>query len=180
MFEFGFQLVQNDFFEGPGLFRFDFKECHFIPKFYTYNSTKESFERILKSLKKSRLLTTGTYRWMDNYYGPIAIENIEVEDFVQFDGLKLYNEIGQLIECATTHFSDLVYQNGEKEKVNYKAQRILEFIPVDTTTFYRYNLKVQKLNLQNQKLIENNLFDYFFFIIGFNEEKFYLITLFYE
>ena len=179
-FNFDFRLIQNDSFKGPGLFAFDFKECDFLPAFYTYNNSKDSLERVLNSLKNSRLLLTGSYKWYDKHYGPIVIDNIQPEDFEFIDGLQLYSEIDKLVDQTKDQFYELDYRNDETSIVKHKIRRVTEFVPIDSVTFFKYNVEVKAENTGSMKVVEHNLFNYFYFIIGFNQTKFYLITLFYE
>lgn len=180
MFDLELHLTNNDSFQGPGIFRFDFKECAFTPRFNSFSELNKSFDLVLQSLKKTKLLETGAYKWYDNHYGPVVIENIQYEDFVQVDNHNIYQELDRIIDETKDKYNDLTYINDESEYVKNKIGRILEYIHFDKTIFYKYAIEVKKTNIGSTKLVEHNIFDYFYFMIGFNEEKFYLLTLFFE
>ena len=180
MFDLELHLINNDSFQGPGLFRFDFKECMFFPKLHSFNHSKEIFEFVLLSLKKTKLLETGAYKWYDNHYGPIVIANIQIADFLPIRYQTIHQEVDKIVDEAKGKYYDLMYENDESEYVKNKIRKIIECIPFDKTVFYKYAIEVKKTNIGSTKLVEHNLFDYFYFIIGFNEEKFYLLTLFFE
>ena len=180
MFLLNFRPIQSTAFEGPGLFRFDFKECDFEQRFYTYDNSLKSIERVLDGLKTSRLLSKGAYQWYDHHFGPVIIDNIHAEDFSQIDSLKLENTLSHLVDSTIAKFYEVRYENGELDVVKHKIRTAIEFIPVDTVLFFKYDVEINKTNIGSTKVVEHNLFDYFYFIIGFNEKKFYLMTLFYE
>jgi hypothetical protein len=180
MFTLSLKLTQTSCFEGPGLFRFDFKECVFENKFYTYDNSEKSLERVINSLKTSGLLSQGRYKWYDNNFGPVIIKNIEPKDFKQIENLRLATVLNNLIEGTTKKYYNLSYTNSEIDIVKRKIQNAIEFIPLDKVLFFIYNIEINKTNSGNIKLEEHNLFDYFYFVIGYNEVNFYLLTLFYE
>lgn len=180
MFPLNLKLTSCTTFEGPGLFRFDLKECDFESRFYTFDNSEKSIERVLQGLKNSGLLSKGAYKWYDNNFGPIIIKNIAPEDFAQIDSLKLENILNKLIESTTEKFHDLNYKNGEIDIVKRKINNAIEFIPIDSVLFFIYNVKINKTNIGSTKVEEHNLFEYFYFIFGYNETKFYLLTLFFE
>lgn len=180
MFPLHLNLISCSSFEGPGLFRFDFKECEFDSKFYSFDNSKRSIERVLQGLKNSELLSRGAYKWYDNNFGPLIIKNITPEDFIQIDSLKLESILNKLIEDTKEKYYDLNYKNGETEIVKRKVNNIIEFIPVDKVLFFMYNVEINKTNIGSTKVEEHNIFDYFYFIFGYNETNFYMLTLFFE
>jgi hypothetical protein len=174
------QSYQNNSFEGPSHFTFDFKECCFDPIFHTYDNFQNSISVVLEALKLSGHLTRGAYKGYDNHYGPVTIENIQVEDFVEIEGKKLLTTLNQLIDGTSSKFYNLTYENRALDIVKRKVHTVLECMPLDGVSFFKYNVEIGKTNIGSIKVVEHNLFDYFYFFIGFNNARFYLLTLFSE
>lgn len=107
MFPLNLKLTSCTSFEGPGLFIFDFKECDFESKFYTFDNSEKSIERVLQGLKNSGLLSKGAYKWYDNNFGPVIVKNIAPVDFTQIDNLKLESILNKLIEGTIEKYPDL-------------------------------------------------------------------------
>lgn len=180
MFPLEFHRFQNTSFDGPGLVRFDFKECAFDPKFYTFNDSRECLEDVLDSLKKSGLLSRGAYKWYDHHFGPIVMEHIHAEDFVKISGDQLLDTLYQFVDSSLEVYSEEKYENGELDIAKHKIRTALAFVPTDQVLFFKYAIKIEKENFGSTKLVDLNIFDYFYFIIGYNETRFYLMTVFYE
>lgn len=179
MFPLELHRIQTTSFDGPGLVRFDFKECAFAPTFYTFKDSPECLERVLDSLKKSGLLSKSANKWYDNYFGPIVIEHIHAEDFVKIEGDQLLDTLYQCVDSSLEAYPDIKYENGELDIAKYKISTALSFIPTDQVLFFKYAIKIEKENFGSTKLVDLNIFDYFYFIIGYNETRFYLMTVFY-
>lgn len=172
-------LYHSTAIEGPGLFRFDLKECKFGPRFFTYNTNTVSVEKVLDAVKRNGLLNKVAYLGLNGYFGPVNIEHLSADDFKLLDGSYIKQTLDELVDLATASFVDVDYKNGEADLIKIRIGHALEFIPVDFVSFFLYNVPIRKQNTGNLKLEGQNIFDYFYFIFGFNEESFYLITLFY-
>jgi hypothetical protein len=173
-------LVYNDFFEGPEAVKFDLKEYRFHPTFHTYDESLKSFDRVLAAVKQCRLIEKGAYTWYPNHFGPIIIDNIETKDFKLVKGTNLLQEMDNLVDNINDRYFCIHDLPIERQIIKDKIHYLLRLIPFDTCIFFQYNVAVTPYNPGSKKLIEHNLFDYFYFLIGYNKEKFYLITLFYE
>lgn len=173
-------LICNDAFEGPEAVNFDFKEYRFQPTFHTYDASLKSFDRVLDVVKQCRLMEKGAYTWYPNHFGPIIIDNIETKDFKLVEGLNLLQELDSLVDNINERYFCIHDFPLDRQIIKDKIHFLLRLIPLDTSIFFQYNVAVAKNNPGSKKVVEHNLFDYFYFLIGYNKEKFYLITLFYE
>lgn len=173
-------LICNDSFEGPGAVKFDFKEYCFQPTFHTYDASLDSLERVLDAVKRSGLMEKGAYTWYPNHFGPSNIDNIETKDFKLVEGLNLLQELDNLVDNLKERYFCLHDYLVDRQIIKDKIHFLLRLIPLDTSIFFQYNVAVTSYNPGSIKVFEHNLFDYFYFFIGYNKEKFYLITLFYE
>lgn len=173
-------LICNDSFEGPDALKFDFKEYRFQPTFHTYDESKKSFDRVLDAVKRCGLMEKGAYTWFPNYFGPINIGNIETKDFKRVEGFNLLKELDNLVDNLKERYVCLHDFPLDRQVIKDKIHFLLRLIPLDTSIFFQYNVAVTPYNPGSKKVFEHNLFDYFFFFLGYNKEKFYLITLFYE
>lgn len=174
-------IVCNDSFQGPGGVAFDFKEYEFQPTFFTYDNSERSFNRVLDAIKRLGLMERGQYKWYPKHYGPLIIDQIEVSDFVKVDSYQLFQELDNLVE----NFDDDYFINRddlpiERQLIKDKIQFSMRLVPFDKTLFFKYNVPIASTNIGSTKVVEHNRFCYFHSLIGYNETKFYLLTLFYE
>jgi hypothetical protein len=173
-------LICNDTYDGPGAVRFDFKELRFQPTFYSFDNSEKSFARVLDTLKRKGVFERGIYKWYDKYYGPVIIDKIEKRDFVQIEGEQLLEQIFNLVDNICDQYFDGDYALIDRQLIKDKIAFSLRLIPTDVSIIFKYNVKVESSNLGSDKVVEQNLFCYFHFLIGYNQEKLYLFTLFFE
>jgi len=95
-------------------------------------------------------------------------------------GTNLLPEMDNLVDNINDRYFCIHDLPLERQIIKDKIHYLLRLIPFDTCIFFQYNVAVTPYNPESKKLIEHNLFDYFYFLFGYNKEKFYLITLFYE
>lgn len=172
-------IICNDTFQGPGCVAFDFKEYRFEPFFYTYDNTDKSFARVLDAIKRLGLLENGIYKWYPKHYGPVIIDQIEINDFVQIESNKLPQELNFLVDNLHAQYFTEGGQPIDRQVIKDKIHYSLWLVPLDTSIFFKYNVPIGSTNTGSAKVVEHNLFSYFYSIIGYNQDKFYLMTLFY-
>ena len=173
-------IVCNDTFQGPGGVAFDFKEYRFEPIFYTYDNSEKSFGRALDAIKRLGLMERGIYEWYPKHYGPVIIEQIDPKDFIQIDSYKLPHEIDNLVNNIDEQYFTRDDKPVDRQIIKDKIHYSLRLVPLDTSIFFKYNVPIGSTNIGSTKVVEHNLFCYFHSLIGYNQEKFYLLTLFYE
>lgn len=173
-------LICNDSFEGPEAVKFDFKEYRFQPTFHTYDASMDSLGKVLDTVKRSGLMEKGAYVCYPNHFGPINIDNIETKDFKLVERLNLLQELDSLVDNLEDRFLCNNDFPIDRQIIKDKIHFLLRLIPLDTSIFFQYNVAVKQYNPGSIKVFEHNPFNYFYFFVGYNKEKFYLITLFYE
>lgn len=173
-------IICNDTFQGPGGVAFDFKEYRFDPAFYTFDNSEKSFARVLNVIRRLGIMEQGIYRWYPKHYGPVIIDQIETSDFTQIDSWRLLQEIDKLVDSIHVQYFTRDDKPVDRQFIKDKIHFCLRLVPLDTSIFFKYNVPVASLNTGSTKVIEHNLFCYFHALIGYNQDKFYLLTLFYE
>lgn len=173
-------IICNDTLQGPGSVTFDFKEYQFEPTFFTYENSEQSFGRVLEAIKRIGLMERGMYKWYNGHYGPVVINQIKTNDFVQIESYTLLHELDNIID--NIHELYFIEDNKpvDRQFIKDKIRFSLRLVPLDTVIFFKYNVPIDKTNIGSEKVVEHNLFCYFHSLIGYNQDKFYLLTMFYE
>lgn len=173
-------IVCNDTFQGPGAVAFDFKEYCFDPTFYTCDDSERSFKRVMDTIKRLGIFERGIYWWYPKHYGPIIIDQIETKDFTQVENSQLPQEIDNLVNSIHEQYFTKDYKPIDRQLIKDKIHFSLRVVPLDKSIFFRYNVPIRSTNLESKKVVEHNLFSYFHSLIGYNQERLYLLTIFYE
>lgn len=122
----------------------------------------------------------GIYKWYPEHYGPVIINQIEIHDYVKIESYNLLQELDNLVDNIHEHYFTRDYKPVDRQFIKDKMHFSLRLVPLDTSIFFKYNVPIGATNIGSTKVVEHNLFCYFHSLIGYNQDKFYLLTLFYE
>lgn len=172
------QIDNKEFHTGPGSIALEFTHFRFKRNLEEISEGLVNFPQVLKSLQYSRYFKVG-YQPDQERYGPFLKRSIKPTLFEKIDAAHIPNKTADFLREVAKQ------QNFRFDDIAFFVEKLefnLRYVPVDQTEFYLFTPSFSiKPDSTNGDLIEEpTLFDYFYSIIGFNDQKVYLISIWYD
>ena len=175
------RLVTWNAFSGPGMFCMEHREFAWDYPFPSGIAEGERLQAMLDGLIREKGFRTLTFRWYEGQYGPILLDRMTADDFMQVDTQALPRILDEMVTQSSRAFHGFVYEKGEPETVRGKLMSLLSLLPMGRDALYwRYDVPFVKSNPKDGKLQDPTLFDFFHFLIGMDDNGCHTLCLFYD
>lgn len=141
----------------------------------------ELLQELLGGLTREKGFRILGFHWYQGQYGPILLDRMTADDFVQVETRALPRILDEMLTQASQAFLGFEYANGEPETVRAKLMSLLSLLPMGgDAVYWRYNVPFVKTNPEDGKLQDPTLFDFFYFMVGMDENRCHTLCLFYD
>lgn len=175
------RLVSWNAFSGPGMFCMEHREFAWEDPFPSRIGQGERLQALLDGLIREKGFRIIGFHWYEGQYGPILLERMTADDFIQVDTQALPRILDEMVTQSSQAFHGFVYEKGEPETVRGKLMSLLSLLPMGgDAVYWRYDVPFVKSNPKDGKLQDPTLFDFFHFLLGMDGNGCHLLCLFYD
>lgn len=175
------KLVSWNAFSGPGMFCMEHREFAWEEPVPSRIRQGERLQALLDGLIRENGLRILGFKWYEGQYGPILLDRMTADDFVEVETLDLPRILDEMVTQASQAFHGFEYAKGEPETVKAKLMSLLSQLPTgEDAGYWRYDVPFVKSNPKDGKLQDPTLFDFFHFLVGMDDNGCSTLCLFYD
>jgi hypothetical protein len=171
-------IESREMHNGPGELALELTHFKFKRDFEEISEGTVSFKQVFQTMKDSRHYKVG-FQSSSDFYGPFYKSRLSYNDYEEV-------ESASIVTVVETFIKNIEKGNGFRfhdskffaEKVAFNTR----YIPLDTTRFLYFKHSFSKRPFPSHTPLTDEIigFDYFFSMIGFNESRIYLISVWYD
>jgi hypothetical protein len=163
---------------GPGELALEFTHFKFQRNGKEISEGVVSFQQVFEAMKNSRYYKAG-FQINPDCYGPFFKARLSYNDYEEVESTAV-------VSVVETFLKNIEKENGfHFHDSNFFAEKVafnIRYIPLDTTRFLYFKHSFSKRPSPSYTPLTDEIlgFDYFFSMIGFNESRIYLISVWYD